>query len=93
MLPRGNWVCPSEGQCGGGATACIRGVLVAPGSQRSQWLGHQEIWCSRRTWQPTLMFLPGEFHRQRILVGHSPQVCKESDITEVTLHAWMQDVF
>lgn len=30
-----------------------------PGSQRSQWArAAAEIWCSRRTWQPTLMFLP-----------------------------------
>ena len=43
-------MCPSEGQCGSDATACIRGALVAPGSQGSQWLGQQKIWCIRRTW-------------------------------------------
>ena len=26
----------------------------------------------RRAWQPTLVFLPGESHRQRSLVGYSP---------------------
>ena len=26
----------------------------------------------RRKWQPTLVFLPGEFHGQRSLVGYSP---------------------
>ncbi|KAJ1063485.1 hypothetical protein K5549_021582, partial [Capra hircus] len=26
----------------------------------------------RRAWQPTLLFLPGEFHGQRSLVGYSP---------------------
>ena len=26
----------------------------------------------RRKWQPTPVFLPGEFHGQRILVGYSP---------------------
>ena len=26
----------------------------------------------RRTWQPTPVFLPGEFHGQRSLVGYSP---------------------
>ena len=26
----------------------------------------------RRKWKPTLVFLPGEFHRQRSLVGYSP---------------------
>ena len=38
------------------------------------------IW--RRKWQPTPVFLPGEFHRQRSLVGYSPWNCKESDMTE-----------
>ena len=36
----------------------------------------------RRKWQSTPVFLPGEFHRQRSLVGYSPQGCKESDTTE-----------
>ena len=29
-------------------------------------------WCWRRKWQPTLVFLPGEFHGQRTLAGCSP---------------------
>ena len=33
-------------------------------------------------WQPTPVFLPGEFHGQRSLVGYSPWGCKESDTTE-----------
>ena len=33
-------------------------------------------------WQPTPVFLPGEFHGQRSLVGYSPKGCKESDTTE-----------
>ena len=28
------------------------------------------------------VFLPGEFHGQRSLVGYSPQGGKESDVTE-----------
>ena len=36
----------------------------------------------RRKWQPTPVFLPGEFHRQRSLVGYNPWGCKESDMTE-----------
>ena len=36
----------------------------------------------RRAWQPTLVFLPGEFHGQRSLVSYSAQVHKESDVTE-----------
>ena len=30
---------------------------------------------------PTPVFLPGEFHGQRRLVGYSPWGCKESDAT------------
>ena len=41
----------------------------------------------RRKWQPTPVFLPGESHGQRSLVGYSPQGCKESDTTEATQHA------
>ena len=33
-------------------------------------------------WFPTPVFLPGEFQGQRILVGHSPWGCKESDTTK-----------
>ena len=36
----------------------------------------------RRKWKPTLVFLPGESHGQRTLVGYSPWGCKESDTTE-----------
>ena len=38
----------------------------------------------RRKWQPTLVFLPGESHRHRSLVGYSPEGCKELDMTEYT---------
>ena len=36
----------------------------------------------RREWQPTLVFLPGEFHGQKSLAGYSPRDGKESDATE-----------
>ena len=35
-----------------------------------------------RKWQPTPVFLPGEPHGQRSLVGYSPWGPKESDRTE-----------
>ena len=35
-----------------------------------------------RKWQPTLVFLPGKFHRQRRLAGYTPWGCKELEITE-----------
>ena len=38
-----------------------------PGSRRSPW---------RRKWQPTPVFLPGEFHGQRSLAGCSPRGCE-----------------
>ena len=44
-----------------------------PGSGGSPW---------RRKWQPTPVFLPGESHGQRSLVGYSPQGHKESDMTK-----------
>ena len=40
----------------------------------------------RRAWQPTPVFLPGEFHGQRGLVEHSSWGHKEADRTEVTEH-------
>ena len=53
-------------------------VCSIPGSGRFPW---------RRKWQPSPVFLPEESHRQRSLVGHSPQGCKESDTTKETYHA------
>ena len=32
----------------------------------------------------SLVFLPGEFHGQRSLVGYSPWVCKELDMTDTS---------
>ena len=45
------------------------------------WVG-KILW--RKTWQPTPVFLPGEFHGQRSLAGYSPWDPKESDTTEAT---------
>ena len=38
----------------------------------------------RRAWQLTPIFVPGEFHGQRSLVGYSPWGRKELGMTEVT---------
>ena len=43
------------------------------------WVG-KNPW--RRKWQPTPIFLPGNFHGQRSLAGYSPCGRKESDMTE-----------
>ena len=37
-----------------------------------------------REWQPTPVFLSGESHGKRSLVGYSPWGHKESDMTEAT---------
>ena len=42
-------------------------------SQKSPW---------RRKGQHTPIFLPGEFHGQKSLMGYSPRGCKESDTVE-----------
>ena len=44
-----------------------------PGAGKTPW---------GRKWQPTLVFLPRKFHRQRSLAGYSPWGHKESDTTE-----------
>ena len=38
----------------------------------------------RRKWQPTAVFLPGEFQGQWSLVGYYLWGCTESDTTEAT---------
>ena len=45
----------------------------------SPWVG-KIPW--RRAWQPTPLFLPGESHGQRSLVGYSPWGHRESDAAE-----------
>ena len=47
-------------------------------------LGRSRDW--RRAWQPTPVFLPGEFHGQWSLVGYSPWGLRESDMTERLTH-------
>ena len=42
-------------------------------------LGQEDPW--RRVWQPTPVFLPGESHGQRSLMGYSPWGLKELDMT------------
>ena len=37
-----------------------------------------------KAWQPTAVFLPGEFHGQRNLEDYSPSGHKESDTTGAT---------
>ena len=42
----------------------------------------------RGKWQPTLIFLPGESYKQRVVVDYSPWGCKESDRSQwLSMHA------
>ena len=43
------------------------------------WVG-KILW--RKKWQPTPVFLPGEFRGQRSLAGYSPWDLKELEVTE-----------
>ena len=43
-------------------------------------LDQEDPW--RRAWQPTAVFLPGEFRGRRSLVGYSQWGHKELDVTE-----------
>ena len=61
------WLSGKESACDAGDLGSI------PGLGRFPWRGK---------WQPTPVFLPGEFHGQRSLVGYSPWGYKQSDMTE-----------
>ena len=54
--------------------------LLAVGETQVQSLGWEDPW--RRKWQPTPVFLPGESHGQRSLVGYIPWDGTWSDMTE-----------
>ena len=71
---------------------CIQSLLAqtvkSPPAKQETWVNP---WVGKIPWrrerQPTPVFLPGEFHGQRSLVGCSPWGHKESDTTEqLTLH-------
>ena len=60
----------------GGASQVAQLVKKLPATHEmvfDPWVG-KSPW--RREWQPTPVFLPGEFHGQRSLVGYSPGVAK-----------------
>ena len=59
-------------------------ICVKCGRPRfDSWVG-KSPW--RRKWQPTPVFLPGEFHGQRSLAGSNPQGLKKLDRTEWLTH-------
>ena len=56
----------------------------------SPWVG-KIPW--RREWQSASVFLPGEVHGQRSLVGYSPWGHKESDMTKGLKHTHTHSCF
>ena len=69
-----------------GASAVVKYLPASTGATGDmvQSLGQEEP--LEEGMATSLVFLPGEFHGQRSLVGDSPWGCKESDTTEVTWH-------
>ena len=70
------WLSSGESTCNVGDT---RDVGWIPGSGRFPW---------RKKWQSTPVFLSGESHGQRSLVGHSPQGHKRVRYDLVTRQQW-----
>ena len=66
------WLSGKESACN---TGSCRRCRFDPWVRKIPW---------RRAWQPTPVFLPGESHGQRSLVGYIPWGHKESGTTEVT---------
>ena len=54
-------------------TGDLRELGAIPGTGRFPWV---------RAWQPTPVFLPGDAHGQRSLVGYSSWGHKDLDMTE-----------
>ncbi len=70
---------PATGFPGGSVVKTLL-AMQEPQAMRVRSLGWKIHW--RRKWQPTPVFLPGESHGQRSLVGYSPWGHKELDMTE-----------
>ena len=70
------------------ANILLKGEVLKTSSLRlpgfNPWV-EKFLW--RREWQSSPVFLPGEFHGERSLVGYSPWSCKESDMTEWLTYA------
>ena len=68
--------------------SCLSGKVLVAQMVKSLQCGRPgfDPWVGKipwgRKWQPTPVFLSGEFHGQRSLVSYSPWGCKESDMTE-----------
>ena len=76
---RGLYSCLESPMDGGAWWAAVHGV-----SKSRRRLSDFTFMHWRRKWQPTPVFLPGEFQGQGILVGCHLRSLTESDTTEVT---------
>ena len=72
------------------ASLVVQTVKNLPVMQETRvWsLDQEDPW--RRKWQPTPVFLPGEFHGQRSLADYGSWDPKESDVTERLTHCQVE---
>ena len=69
-------------------------MVKNPPSNAGDTSSFPELGRSPRRGNGNPVFLPGESHGQRSLVGYSPQGCKESDMTEkqLSMHFWRDTI-
>ena len=62
----------------------LKSIIQSEQIQKKIWNINTNMWSLpwRQKWQPTPVFLPGEFHGWKSLVGYSPCDRKELDTTE-----------
>ena len=65
-----------------GVSLVAQTVKNLPAMQETQFHPWVRKISWRREWQPSPLFLPGEFREQRRLAGYSPWGYRDSDITE-----------
>ena len=64
----------------------VKNLPAKTGDSRQEFSSWNQKISWRRARQPTPVFLPGEYHGRRSLVGYSPQSCEESDMIKATKH-------
>ena len=72
------------------APSLVAQMVKNPPAMQEPWFNPWDGKIPWRTaWQPTPVFLPGESHGWRCLVGYSPWGCTELDMTEqLTTHTF-----
>ena len=62
----------------------LKSIIQSEPIQKKIWNINTNMWSLpwRQKWQPTPVFLPGEFHGWKSLVGYGPWGHKEPDTTE-----------